>query len=215
MNLESTAAGERERQIDLAVVEYLRAEAAGATPERAVFLGRHADIAAELGQFFADRDAVTRLGSPVGVFAGAAGGGDTPGHGLSPTFPAAFGPYELLAEIGRGGMGVVYRARQAVLQRLVAIKMITPGAATGPWQWRASAMRRRRRRACSIPTSCRFSRSGNTRASRTSPWNTSREAAWRGAWMDSRSRPGRPLNLLRPWPGRCMRLTNAVSSIAT
>ncbi len=131
MNLESTAAGERERQIDLAVVEYLRAEAAGETPERAVFLGRHADIAAELGQFFADRDAVTRLGSPLGVFAAAAGDGETPEHGLSPTFPAAFGPYELLAEIGRGGMGVVYRARQRALQRLVAIKMITPGACSG------------------------------------------------------------------------------------
>jgi hypothetical protein len=38
--------------------------------------------------------------------------------------------YELLQELGHGGMGVVYRARDAVLDRLVAIKMVRAGAAT-------------------------------------------------------------------------------------
>lgn len=54
---------------------------------------------------------------------------------IAPTadrLPTHFGDYDLFEELGRGGMGVVFRARQRSLNRIVAVKLILGGSFADP-----------------------------------------------------------------------------------
>ncbi|MEM7202135.1 MAG: serine/threonine protein kinase, partial [Planctomycetota bacterium] len=55
------------------------------------------------------------------------GGEPAPQSSPSPAPPARIGPYTVIGTLGAGGMGVVYRARQASPQRDVALKVLQLG----------------------------------------------------------------------------------------
>jgi hypothetical protein len=107
----------REHRLNAALADYFSEIEAGRRPDRDAFLARYPDVAAELASFFADKDRFDHLAEPLQPIT-------TSGE---PPRVRYVGDYELLAEIGRGGMGIVYKARQATLQREVAVKMILAG----------------------------------------------------------------------------------------
>ncbi len=150
---ESTSPSRQDR-LNQILAAYLEAVEAGESPDRQALLTCHPDLADELEAFFADHDQMKALAEPIapGVQIRAADSGDeaptlpprkpAPGEvpGEARTLPGAeiaapppgtkvryFGDYELLEEIARGGMGVVYKARQMSLNRIVALKMILAG----------------------------------------------------------------------------------------
>jgi eukaryotic-like serine/threonine-protein kinase len=130
----------KDRQLEEILHTYLQAVDAGQPPDRDALLRNHPDLAPELASFFANQDQVAQLAramaDPV-VPAFSAGEAPTLAPSESPmpgpgTQLRYFGDYELLVEIARGGMGVVYKARQVSLNREVALKMILAGQLASP-----------------------------------------------------------------------------------
>ena len=114
------------------IAEYLQQVEAGAVPDREALLARHPELADRLRAFFTDYDRLDRQAGDLRL----SGDPDrtTGGAGQPADLPRVryFGDYELLEEVARGGMGVVYKARQTSLNRVVALKMILQGTLATP-----------------------------------------------------------------------------------
>ncbi len=145
-------------QLDAAFAAYLRNCDTGELGSREEFLAQFPDLADELKSLIEAADMIgglTQPGFPLDTPAAADTGAETvsvsakgadesgldPGVTLpmanraegdpGPTLPFDLGDYQLLEVVGRGGMGVVYLAKQNHLDRMVAVKMIRSGILAG------------------------------------------------------------------------------------
>ena len=98
----------RDRLLD-ALAEYHRLEDSGERVDRDAFADRNSDVAEQLRSHWELERRLDRL----------VGETERPA-------PTRLGEYRIVREIGRGGMGVVYEAEQASLDRRVALKVLYP-----------------------------------------------------------------------------------------
>jgi WD40 repeat protein len=112
-----------ENELEDVILSYLTAVDVGQAPARQEFLNRYPQFAVELAAFFADQDQTASNIAPLRCIGPA---------GAAHWRNSSFGDYEVHEEIARGGMGVVFRARQVSLNRPVALKMILAGHLASP-----------------------------------------------------------------------------------
>ena len=130
--MSSGTADERLAELIANLVEQQRR---GTTPDVERACVQHPDLAVELRELWTTAFIAEEVASFSDLFAApvefptTAQRADEVGR-LLPA-DVRIGDYELLEEIGRGGMGIVYKARQQSLGRIVALKMILRGELAG------------------------------------------------------------------------------------
>jgi serine/threonine protein kinase len=124
---------EDDPRVVAALEAYLAAAERGERPDRHAFLERHAELAPRLAECLESLD---RLADAARHFdpSRLEETGPYPLAGADVQPPGRLGDYQILREIGRGGMGVVYEAEQLSLGRKVALKLLPFTAAIDPKQ---------------------------------------------------------------------------------
>jgi len=141
----------REQRLNQIIADYLEARETGHLPDRVALLNQHPDLAEEIALFFANQDHLIELTArvPTLVPFPAAQRDDLrrceqqsaceepqvdagTKSGPSDTRVRYFGDYELIEVLAQGGMGVIYKARQVSLNRVLAVKLVRAGRYATP-----------------------------------------------------------------------------------
>ena len=122
-------------QLDEVLAAYLEAVERGWAPDRQRLLSCYPELAEGLRNFFLTEDRVENVTAALRLTPSTSspslGTTVSDGSGGAARRPRVPG-YQVLDELGRGGMGVVYRARQLACDRIVALKMILSGDQASP-----------------------------------------------------------------------------------
>jgi hypothetical protein len=144
MNPNTVTVDEREQRLDSALAACLAAVESGRAADLCAVLSRNEEFAADLVEFLIARQQLAAVTTPLRMVAVPepstlwVGAERTPAppadaeHALSADERANFGDYELHEVLGKGGMGVVYRAWHRSVGHFVALKMIRAGLLASP-----------------------------------------------------------------------------------
>ena len=132
MNRESIGEAEREARLNGVLLAYVEGLEAGREEDRGQLLAAHPDLRDDLEAFFVSHDAMERLAAPLREAGGAGPAAEEAPNAGVPVGGGQLGDFRLFAEVGRGGMGVVYEAEQLSLRRRVALKVLSFAAALDP-----------------------------------------------------------------------------------
>jgi WD40 repeat protein len=136
---------ERDRRLHAALADCLEALEQGRPLDAAALAERFPEFAREITEFLGDREQLAHLAGALRPAPPSVSGvptktpADADGDYPPPPEGTSLGEYQLFGEIGRGGMATVYRARQAGLNRWVALKMVELSSEAAVRRFRAEA----------------------------------------------------------------------------
>jgi serine/threonine-protein kinase len=128
----STTSAERDERLALLLDQLAARAREGQTADIDAVAATHPDLATELRQLWAAAQFAEAFARPAPLPSPPRTAPSALPPAAPESLPRAFGDYDLVAKLGQGGMGIVYKAWERSLRRPVALKMIRRGEHATP-----------------------------------------------------------------------------------